>query len=150
MKTINLQLTPDKRGLYPYTPHDLEEIKEYLPNQVLKAKLNGYKHPRSPKQIRFVHKLFEIVAENSPDPKLKNDAEYVKRWAKTSIKFFEDMIVVDGVVYCPLRSLAFDKMGHKEATKVINKLANVCAEAIGISVDQIKRQAQRKMNNECR
>jgi hypothetical protein len=77
MKNVNLQLAPDKQGLYPFTQWDHGEIQGFLPNQVLKAKLEGYKHPRSPKQLRFVHALFEMVAHQTGDPRYSNNWELI-------------------------------------------------------------------------
>ena len=54
--------------LAPFSPEDLQAIKSFHENQILRATLTGCKKPRSIQQNRWIHAIFRLVAENTDDP----------------------------------------------------------------------------------
>lgn len=141
MIEIALQLSENRKALYPATPEDAEKLKAYLPNQVMRAKLTGHKRPRSVEQNRWMHAIFRLVADNSGDPQWATLDE-VKRKVKLMMGFFSDRFVVHGKVYFELRSFAFDQMEQEEANRYYNEARDICAKKLGIDPEILEAQAK--------
>jgi len=141
MITVNLQLGKDRRTLHPATPEDLEKLREYAPNQILKAKLTGHRKPRSVIQNCWIHALFRLVADNSDDPDWSTP-EKVKRIVKMKIGYYDARFVVKDSVYFELRSFAFDELGPDEANRVFNECKRVCAEKLGVPEEALEANAK--------
>jgi len=140
MIEVALQLTPG-RMLQPATPDDLEKLRAYEPNQVLRAKLTGHKRPRSVQQIRWLYAMFTLVADNSNDPEW-DTVDKVKRRVKMMMGFFAERFVVEGKVYFELRSFAFSELEQNEATEWFNQARDICAQKLGVDPAVLEAQAR--------
>lgn len=142
MPDLFLQMRPGYL-LAPATPGDLEALKGFMPNQILKAKLAGTLKSRSVEQNGWMHKVFQIVAENTDDPAW-NTLEKVKRNVKLAMKFFsDDVTVIDNKVFFELKSFAFHKMSQVEANKVFNEALEICSIKSGISIEKLTEQCKK-------
>jgi len=140
MIEIALQLNPDF-SLSVATEEGLEKLKTYKPNQILRARLQGYRRPRSVQQNNWIHAIFKITAENSMDPEW-DTPEKVKRNVKMRMQFFKNDVIVDrNKVYFELRSFAFDQMGQEEADMRYTQAKYICAKHLGISPERLEAEA---------
>ena len=137
---INLQIEPGYR-LKPASPEDLESLKEFGVNQIVKARLQGHKKPRSVAQNRWLHAMFKIVADNSEDVEW-NTPEKVKRMVKMLMHFFDTRFVVGDKVFFELRSFSFDSLGQDEANRIFNKAKELCAKKLNIDPELLESQAK--------
>ena len=136
-----LQLKPNW-DLGPFSQEDLDAIKTYKPNQVLKGQLWGTRKIRSLQQNKWVHTMFRIVSQNTED--LEWDTEIkVKRNVKMAMKFFkDDVIVYKNKVYFELRSFAFDQMEQDEANVKYEEAKNICAKKLKVDPATLEARAQ--------
>lgn len=141
MIEVALQLSLDRRSLYPATPEDADKLKSYFGNQIVRAKITGHKKPRSIEQNRWIHALFRLVADNANDPEW-DTLEKVKRKVKMMMQFFDARFVVGDKVYFELRSFAFDAMDQDEATRIYNEAKEICAQKLGIAPEMLEAQAK--------
>ena len=142
MKEIFAQF--NNNALYPVSKEDLESIKGYKPNQILRCRISGAKKPRSVLQNKWIHAIFRLVAQNTEDPDW-NTPEKVKRNVKMSMKFFKDDVVVhNNKVYFELRSFAFDKMEQNEANIKYEEAKNICARFLGVDPAKLESEAQKE------
>lgn len=141
MIEVALQLTQDRRTLIPCTPEDMEKLKAYIPNQVLRAKITGNKRPRSVEQHRWIFGIFQIVASNSGDDGW-NTVDKVKRNVKMMMQFFSERFVVGDQVYFELKSFAFDQMPQEEANQVYEKAKEICAWKLGVDPNILEANAK--------
>ena len=141
MIEIPLQINPGYRSLSVTSQEDLEKLKAYSPNQVLRAKLTGHKRPRSVRQNNWIHAMFKIVSENVEDPNWATP-EKVKTMVKMMMGFYEQKFIVKGQVYFQLRSFAFDSMDQAEADKVYNQAKEICAMKLRVDPEILAAQAK--------
>ena len=128
----------------PVSPEDLEVVKGYRPNQILRCRVSGVKKPRSVLQNKWIHAIFRTVADNARDEDW-NTPEKVKRNVKMAMRFFKDDVVVhNNKVFFELRSFAFDRMDHREANVKYEEAKNVCAKYLGVDPSELESEAQRE------
>ena len=80
MKTITCQIQNGK--LTPHSEQDIEDLRDFKENQVLRVKISGTRKARSLKQLRTYWAACSLLAENTDDPKW-NDREKVSWQLKT-------------------------------------------------------------------
>ena len=142
MIEIPLQIRPGHKTLAVTSPEDQQTLKAYAANQIVRAKITGYKRPRSVQQNRWIHAIFRIVADNTEEPDW-NTPEKVKRNVKMAMKFFkDDVIVYNNKVYFELRSFAFDRMDQSEADIKYNEAKVICAKKLKVNPDTLEAKAQ--------
>lgn len=142
MIDIAVQVSSNRKSLSVMSQEDVEALKAYKPNQILKAKLTGCKRPRSIQQNGWIHTIFGIVAENSKDPDWDTPAK-VKRNVKMAMKFFKDDVIVQGnKVYFELDSFAFDKMDQNIADIKYNEAKVICAKKLKVDPETLEARAK--------
>jgi len=141
MKELHMQLKDWK--LNPFSQEDLEILKHFLPNQVVKVKLFGTTKERSLKQNKRVHAMFRDVSKNTDDLQW-NTPEKVKRQVKIKMQFvdMDRTAVSNGIVYVSYRSFAFDKMEQPEANRVYNDAKLICADFLGVDPEVLDARAK--------
>jgi hypothetical protein len=136
MKEVALQ----KRGktLVPFSEEDLEALREYKENQVLRAKLSGAEKPRSYQQLKMYWSCCRTVAENL-EGVTKDDVDFeVKiQVAKKHPSMIRRFHSVQGVVYMEPISIAFHNMKHLEANNFFNQAWPIMAQMIGVTTDEL-------------
>ena len=143
MKETFLQLDHNYR-LLPASREDLEVLRHFKPNQILRAKLTGTRKSRSVRQNAWLHSMFRIVADNTDDPDWNTPAK-VKRKVKMAMKFFKDDVVVSGnKVYFELDSFAFDKMDQQTANVKYEEAKLICSQFLGVDPTTLEAQAQQE------
>ena len=106
--------------------------------------LSGVLKERSVLQNNWIHKIFEITAENNDDPDWQTK-EAVKKQVKLAMKFFKDDPIVSGsMVFFELRSFAFHKMKHREANIVYEHAKNICAAKMGVDPEVLETEAKKR------
>ena len=141
MIEIPLQLNMGHKTLSVTCQEDMEKLKAYSPNQILRAKLTGHRKPRSVQQNRWLHNMFRIVADNTEDHQW-NDPKKVKRKIKMMLHFFDERFVVGDKIYFELRSFAFSELEQDEANEVFNQAKEVCAQKLGVEPEILEAQAK--------
>lgn len=138
MKEVALQLQADGM-LKPFTSEDLENIRDYKPFQILRAKLSGVKKPRSYDQLKAYWASCKTVADNLDDP-MWNTKEQVDFHCRVHCKFYNpDLISVDpdGKIQFSYRSISYANLSHIEACDYFTKAFDLMADRLGITKEQL-------------
>jgi len=140
-KTVYYQI--NKHGLpIPYSQEDLDALKSYKPNQIIKGEMSGTRKQRSIEQNAWIHCIFKMGAENTDDPKL-DTLDKFKRKVKMAMKFFKDKVeVIDNKVFFELRSFAFDQMEQDEANMIYEQAKIVSANIMRVDPEKLESQAK--------
>ena len=142
MKEIYLQVTSN--GVAPVSQEDIDVLKSFKLNQIVRCELYGTTRARSVQQNKWLHAIFRIVASNTENEDW-NTPEKVKRNVKMAMKFFkEDVVVHKNKVWFELRSFAFDKMEQNEADLKYNEAKLICAKFLKINPETLEANAQRE------
>ena len=141
MIEIALQLSQDG-DLKPFSQEDKELLKNYLPNQILKAKVSGIQKERSVIQLRMFWACCRTVASNTEDSNW-NTPEKVCIQVKIALKFFKSVVVIDdGSIHFDLDSISFKNLKQIEANKVFDRSWSIMSKKIGITVDELLKNAE--------
>jgi len=127
--------------LHPYSEEDLEILREYKPNQILRVKLTGVRKPRSYQQLKLYWSGCRLVSENTEDPHW-NTKEKVDFQCRVHTHFVDpDTVVVkDNVVIFNYRSISFANLGHIMACNYFDQAFKVMAKFLMVPVDTLMEQ----------
>lgn len=137
MKELSVQLKSN--ALYPLSQEDLEILRNYKQNQILRCKLQGARKPRSLIQLRLYWALCQVVADNTEN-KLWNTKEKVDFQCRVKQHFVDPDIVAiqpDGTVVFSYRSIAFINLGHIEACRYFDRAFEIMADFLGVDIDTL-------------
>jgi hypothetical protein len=133
---IDVALQFRGKALAPYSQEDLEALRQYRQNQVLRAKITGAKKPRSYLQLKKYWACCRTVAENLEGMDSKDvDFEVKIRIAKehpSMIRRFKD---IGGTVYMEPVSIAYHNMDHLEACHFFDLAFPIMAAMIDVETD---------------
>jgi hypothetical protein len=138
MIKISLQLDQNY-NLKAFSQEDLDDLKTFKPNQVIRAELKGVKKSRSLKQLRQYWVACKTVSDNTERVgwQTKNQVDFQCRVA---CKFYDpDLIIAmpDGSIAFNYRSISFVNLGHIEACDYFNQAFKVMANCLGITVEEL-------------
>ena len=138
MIKISLQLDQNY-NLKAFSQEDLDDLKTFKPNQVIRAELKGVKKSRSLKQLRQYWVACQTVSDNTERIgwQTKNQVDFQCRVA---CKFYDpDLIIAmpDGSIAFNYRSISFVNLGHIEACDYFNQAFKVMANCLGITVEEL-------------
>jgi len=140
VKEIYLQITYN--GVTPISQEDIEVLRAFKVNQIIRAELYGTKKIRSVQQNKWLHAIFRFVSLNTENPDW-DTPEKVKRNVKMAMKFFKDDVIVhNNKVYFELRSFAFDKMEAQEANLKYEEAKNICAKFLKVRPEELEAEAK--------
>lgn len=140
------------KGQGYFVPHD-QETQDWFKGLPALEIVRGSLTPTTPEQKASVeqnnllHKVFELIADNSDDKTLDNQ-DKVKFACKVGIDFrYYDRVAVTpgGKVVAEYRSFAFDKLKGQERIEVIEKAFLWCADISGLSVQELVEEAKSRM-----
>jgi len=136
-----------KNGIYaPATLAEQDKAATaHKANQVIRGKLTEIRDARSLRQLRMYWASCNIVAENSPDPKL-NSKEAVDWHTRVGLRFYDpDKIAVIGEkVVIQTRSIAFENLKHLEMNKFMDGALGLHAGWLGVSKRELKQELHRR------
>ena len=66
MKELSAQIS-EKYIPIPYAPEDLEKVKSFKINQIVRIKISGTTKERSIPQLGLIHACFKVVADTTDD-----------------------------------------------------------------------------------
>jgi hypothetical protein len=112
----------------PFSEEDLELLREFKPNQLLRAKLYGVKKPRSYQQLKLYWACCQTVADNLEN-KSKEDVDFATR---VELKFIKNFKVEKNLTYIELRSISFKELPHIMACNYFERAFKVLARMIGV------------------
>lgn len=140
MKDIAVQLRDNV--LVPYSEKDLESLKEYKQNQILRAKITGAEKPRSYEQLKMYWALCKVVADNMEDMTPEDvDFEVKIKVAKHHPSMIRRFRSVDGAVFMEPISIAYSNMKHLEACKFFDLSWPIMAKMIDVSPEELLQNA---------
>ena len=134
--------------LYPSSFEDSETLSaNYRQNQLVKCKTYHVTKEMEPSVIQnnLMHACFKLVADNHPQLKTK---EQVKFNVKIALHFVhEDRVAVrkDGTVQFEYRSFSFKELRNMERLRVFDRAFEYCADLLGITVEELVREAKAQM-----
>ena len=131
MKEVVLQI--DGKILVPFDECDIEAIKGFKQNQIIKAHLYGTKKPRSYQQLKTYWGGCNVVADNL-DGMTK---EYVDFEVKVKLRHIKRFKVVNGVTVVEVDSISYARLDHLEACGFFDRAFPVLADMIGVTVDEL-------------
>jgi hypothetical protein len=128
-----------KNCLYPSSEEDLEVLRHYKPNQILRCRIQGAKKPRSIRELNLYWAACNLVSENT-DNKLWNTKEKVDFQCRVKLHFVDpDVVVVqpDGTVIFNYRSIAFANLAQIEAHKYFDRAFTVMSGFLNVTVEDL-------------
>ena len=137
MKEIFCQVINKK--LHPFSEADIELIREYKPNQVVRCEVYGVKKPRSLLQLRLYWATCGVVAENTENPQwdTKGKVDFQNRVALHFVDPDTVAVRPDGHVVYKYRSIAFRNLQHIEACNYFNRSFKVMADFLGVDDEKL-------------
>jgi len=144
MKELSLQI--QGTVLTPFMPEDLEVLKNFKDNQVVRAKLYGTKKERSLTQLGLLHACMRVVSDTTEDEEW-NTPEKVKFQIKIRLKFVDltKSVFIDGVMHFHYRSFAFAELEHMEACGIFEQAFDLMADKLQITKNTLIEEAQDQM-----
>lgn len=142
---IEIAVQQQNSTLKPFSPEDAEALKNFKPNQILRAKVSGIRKVRSVPQLRLFFACCRTVVDNTEDPNW-NNVDKVKNQVKIALQFIDlNKSIVDekGIFHPHYRSICFAELGHLEANNFFDRAWPILAKKIGVSVDDLLRNAER-------
>jgi len=130
---IPLQLQHDYHSLSIIDAESIEKIKEFKPNQILRAKLWGVKKPRSVIQLNLYWACCKTVADNL-EGKTKEDIDFDVKVALKHIKAFR---VVKNITFIEVGSISFENLAHLSACNFFDRAFPVMAKMIGVRTEEL-------------
>lgn len=137
MRELSVQLK--NNILFPLSEEDIEVLREYRNNQVLRCKLQGFKKPRAIRQLNLYWATCQLVSENTEN-KLWNTKAKVDFQCRVSQHFVDpDVVAVkpDGTVIFNYRSIAFANLGHIEACNYFDRAFKTMADFLNVDIDTL-------------
>jgi len=141
-----------KGALFPSSSEDEAELKaEYKMNQLVKVKTYSVGAQKEPSVIEnnLMHACFQLVADNSEDPRLNTKGK-VKFACKVNLHFVvEDLVVVkkDGSVVFQYDSFEFKNFTKMKKHRVYERAFEWMAGVLGITVEELVTEAKARMKS---
>ena len=124
---------------HPFSQEDVEALKEYKENQIIRMKTYGVQKERSYQQLKLLHAVLRTVVANTEHPNW-NSLEKAKHSLKVALHYVnEGVVAVDkqGTVHFSFRSFGYADLPHMEATRVFQRSWPILAKVIGVSEDEL-------------
>lgn len=140
----------DGRAMVPVSPEDLEALgQEFKRNQLTTGRFTKIGKGMEPSIIQgnLLHACFSLVTDSSSNPQHRTK-KATKMACKIGIDFRDPSLVFvrpDGMVQFSYRSFSHKALQGIEREEVIQKAFNWCAEALGITVDELIAEAKKRM-----
>lgn len=129
-----------RKGIpYPFSQEDMEALKEYKENQIIRMKTYGVQKERSLRQFRMFHGVLRTVVANTEHPDWCSLPK-AKFRLKVELHFVDEGVTaVDkhGVVRFSYRSFGYADLPHMEACNVFSRSWPILAKVIGVSEDKL-------------
>lgn len=140
----------DGRVMVPISPEDLESLKEeFKRNQLITGRFTKIGKGSEPSIVQgnLLHACFALVSDNSDNPQHRTK-QSTKMACKIGIDFRDPSLVFvrpDGMVQFSYRSFSHKTLRGKERDEVIDKAFFWCADVVGMTVDEMVAEAQKRM-----
>ena len=137
-------------NLLPQSEEDAEILaNEFKLNQPVRVKVYsiGAQKQRSNAQLNTLMACCQLVADNARQPQFNSKAK-VKFAIKVHTDFRDPNITFvrpDGTVQFHYRSFGFDTLSHMESCNIFERGFDFLASILGISKDELIKEAQSKM-----
>lgn len=129
-----------------------EIFTEYKRNQLVRCRITKLNKEFEPSiaQNNLLHACFKLIAGQADNttPSHMRTTENVKMSCKIGIDFRDNSVVFvrpDGMVQFQYRSFRFDKLRGVERERVMQQAFEWCAEALGLTVDEMVAEAKSRM-----
>jgi len=127
--------------LLPFSQEDVEELKNYYFNQVLKNRITGKLKERSLVQLRLYWGACRYLAKQLSDHNNLLSADDIDFDIKTRItkdnpSMIKQFKVISGITYIQPISIALPNMKHLEACKYFDKAFPLMGDMIGKTADE--------------
>lgn len=122
--------------LIPASNEDIEVIKGYQPNQVLKTQIRAIRKQRSYKQLKAYFAICRKVAENTDNPDF-NTSDKVDMQARVKLGWIKHTIVIDKRVQFIPRSISYKEMKHLQACSYFTRAFELFANFLGVTVEEL-------------
>jgi len=138
MIDIALQIQGDY-SLHPFSGEDLEKLKEYKPNQVVRGKIIGVRKQRSYRQLKAYWAACQTTASNNESPgwQTKDQVDFQLRVA---VRFYDPKLIIalpDGSIAFNYRSISYKNLKHIEACGYFSEAFNLMADKLGCTVEDL-------------
>lgn len=138
MIEVALQIKDDY-ALYPFSEEDFAKLKEYKPNQIVRAKITGCKKQRSYQQLKAYWVCCQIVSDNNESPGWQTK-EQVDFQCRVGLHFIDQNLIIakpDGSIAMHYRSISFKNLGHIEANCFFSNAFELMANKLGVTVEEL-------------
>ena len=133
----------DDYSLHPFSQEDLDELREYKPNQVVKVKITGCKKQRSYRQLKAYWAACKTVADNNESPGWRTK-EQVDFQVRVALRFYDPELIIakpDGSIAFHYRSIAYKNLRHIEACGYFDRAFEAMAKKLDTTVEELLRAA---------
>jgi len=152
VKEISAQKLPNSHQDFRPLDMDLDIVRGYKPNQIVRMKIYGVRKPRSVKQLNTYWAVCKTVADNTENPQW-NTKKKVDFQCRVKLHFVDpDLVAVkpDGTVVVYYLSIAFPNLGHIMACNYFDRAFEAMASFLStketkVSVDQLVDMAKEGM-----
>lgn len=138
MCQINRGWSDSDIGLFPHTTQDIETIKEFKPNQIVRVKIYGVTKERSYQQLKLYWACCQTVADNSKEWTTKEEVDFqcrvACRWC--------DFRVVNGATIVVVKSISFKDMSHLVACNYFDRAFEIMAKHLKIKVNVLLKEVE--------
>lgn len=143
MKEIVLQ-KQDKTGS-PFSQEDIDRWNEYKDNQLIRCKTYGVQKPRSYQQLKLFWACCRKVADNTKDQHW-NHPDKVAFQVKIKLQFVDmtkTIVDANGNVHLWYRSISYAELPHMMACNFFDRAFPIMAKKIGITTDELLKNANK-------
>ena len=134
-----------RKGIpHPFSQEDMEALKEYKENQIIRMKTYGVQKERSLKQLRLLHGVIRTVVASTKHPNWSSLPK-AKFSLKVALHYVnEGVTAVDrhGTVHFSYRSFGYADLPHMEACRLFERAWPILAKVIGVSEDELLENAE--------
>lgn len=141
MIEISCQL--HNQTLHPLSDEDREALREYQPNQIVRVKVKGVRHPRSYLQLKMFWAACKQVADNTDDPGW-DTKDKVAEQVKIGLRYIDYWMHIQGALVIKTKSISYKDLPHIMACRLFDRAWPIMAKKIGITVDELLAEANRE------
>lgn len=147
MKELSAQINEDYIPV-PYSEEDLQVMKNFKINQIVRIKVSGTKKERSIPQLGLLFACMKVLADQNVDVEW-NTVPKIQFQIKVRLKFvdMEKSVFINNVMHFHYRSFSFAELEHMEACDIFTGAFDLMADKLQVTKEKLIEIAEERMQN---